>query len=403
MTHEELLSHQRFVRELARRLLADDSAADDVSQDAMVAALTTPPRQGSLRAWLTTVVRNLVRRGARAGRRRDARERAVARPEAIPPDHDSLERLAWHRQVVDAVLALEEPYRRTVVLRHYESLPPREIGRLMGVPAATVRTRLYRAYALLRASLGAGDEWRAGLLVLLLPAPGRGAIPGALLMSTKAKLGTVVVAALALVAALHATRSPARGGAPRAGPEVAQSPAAPPGSPEPTLPPAALPVTIDRDRDLHGVVVDGADTPVPNALVETIYQPWQRARLGPVECAEETVNGPSTRTAADGSFAVRLRAGDSVMLRVSATGFATTRSPARQAGERVRIMLSRGAAVCVRVIDAGKSTAVEGAVVTLRPGYLHKNRDWDLILEQRRATTDAGGACRFEDIEAPVE
>lgn len=143
MTHEELLSHQAFVRDLARRLLADDATADDVAQDAMVAAVVRPPRTGSnVRAWLATVVRNLVRRGARTERRRDARERAAARPEAMPKDDDAIERLSWHRRVVDAVLSLEEPYRRTVAPRHYESMPPREVARQMGVPVATVRTLL---------------------------------------------------------------------------------------------------------------------------------------------------------------------------------------------------------------------------------------------------------------------
>ena len=74
---EALLRQADFVRCLARSLLADASDADDVSQDALVRALETPPRHGDrLRSWLASVVHNGVRQHLRGATRRKSRERS---------------------------------------------------------------------------------------------------------------------------------------------------------------------------------------------------------------------------------------------------------------------------------------------------------------------------------------
>jgi RNA polymerase sigma factor (sigma-70 family) len=89
--------------------------------------------------------RNLAIKRLRGDRRRVRREETVARPEGVPSDADVLERERLRRGVVDAVLALPEPYRATLLLRYFEDLPPREIARRTGVPVETVRTRTRRA------------------------------------------------------------------------------------------------------------------------------------------------------------------------------------------------------------------------------------------------------------------
>ena len=65
-----LLSHAEFVRRLARSLLHDEAAAEDVVQETYLAALVRPPRvtgEATARAWLARVVRNL---SSEVGRRR---------------------------------------------------------------------------------------------------------------------------------------------------------------------------------------------------------------------------------------------------------------------------------------------------------------------------------------------
>src|SRR5262245_52690099 len=114
-TPEGLLAESAWVHRLARRLVDDRGEADDLAQDALARALEAPPEPGwPLRTWLGGVVRNLAREGRRRRERREARERAAARGEALPSAAEALERLQLQRGVVEAVLALAEPYRSKI-------------------------------------------------------------------------------------------------------------------------------------------------------------------------------------------------------------------------------------------------------------------------------------------------
>src|SRR5262245_9329999 len=80
---ETLLSHRPWVRRLARALVAGAASADDLEQQAWLAAVRRPPQhEETARAWLGRVVRNLAFDARRARLRRDAHETRAARPEA---------------------------------------------------------------------------------------------------------------------------------------------------------------------------------------------------------------------------------------------------------------------------------------------------------------------------------
>ena len=197
-----LLEHAGWVRALARHLTADGAGADDLAQEALVAALVRPPPEDRpLRAWLAAIVRNLARRERRSAAGRHARERVTARAEADPGTGDLLERLDSHRAVVEAVARLDEPYRAAILLRYFEGLSPDAIASRTGTPLRTVHTRLHRALSRLRADLDRshGGDRRAWLLALVRFARGSGAKSpaaiGVLVMETKLKL---VLAALAV-------------------------------------------------------------------------------------------------------------------------------------------------------------------------------------------------------------
>ncbi len=198
---ELLLSHRGWVRAVARALTQDEATALDIEQETWAAAIDRPPpRREGLRAWLGQVVRNLTRQERRSKSRRIAREVAAARSEATGSTADAVAAAEAQRRVADAVLALPEPYRATVLLRYFEELAPRAVAVRMGVPVETVRTRLRRAMPLLRAALcrrgaDAGD-WLgaiAPLLVMRRPLPWN----ETLLMASTAK--KVAAAALLLV------------------------------------------------------------------------------------------------------------------------------------------------------------------------------------------------------------
>src|SRR5262245_31903880 len=120
---DAFLDDAGFVRSLARALLRDRHRAEDLAQQVMVTALEqAPPETSSIRGWLARVTRNLAFSFGREGLRRARREQAAARAEQVPSTLDHVERLETHRRVVDAVLALREPYQSVIVLRFFDDL-----------------------------------------------------------------------------------------------------------------------------------------------------------------------------------------------------------------------------------------------------------------------------------------
>ncbi len=235
-----LLDEAAWIRALARTLCADPHAAEDLVQDTWVAALELRPRvDRPLRGWLATVLRRIHGRGSAQAQAVAARERAVARPEPQPSTLEVVERAARQRDLVEAVLALEEPYRETLLLRFFEQLSYAAIAERHGVRAATVNSRITRALTQLRERLdgrfGGRDLWLRALAPLAAPLPVRaaGAGLGAALLATL--LAVTAVAAFAL------TRAPAPPGPPdsvRAPAAIATGDARA-GAPEASVPPSA--------------------------------------------------------------------------------------------------------------------------------------------------------------------
>ena len=155
---EALLREVEPLRRFVRSLLRDPHGVDDVVQEALVVGLRDGPAdRDGLRPWLGRVARRLCSRRRLGEARRWRRERAAARGEAVASTAELADRAACQRSVVDAVLALPEPYKSTVLLRYWEGLPPRRIAAHQGVPVATVHTRLQRANEKLRGALD--REW----------------------------------------------------------------------------------------------------------------------------------------------------------------------------------------------------------------------------------------------------
>ncbi len=170
-TIELLLRHERFARSVARNL-ARDGEVDDLVQEAWIAALGAPPRRAEAAlAWLERTLFNIASKWRRSNSRRSTREEAVARGEHVDAADELVERLELERRVVEAVLALDEPYKSAIVLRFYEELGPSEIAAKLGVPLETVRSRLKRAQEELRRALAADprtarERWLSALVAI---------------------------------------------------------------------------------------------------------------------------------------------------------------------------------------------------------------------------------------------
>jgi RNA polymerase sigma-70 factor (ECF subfamily) len=201
---DDLLAHREWVGRVARTLVYGDAEADDLEQRTWVRVLEHPPAEPprSPRGWLRTVLRYAavdLRRseGTRRGHEAAAAvpERDDATPEALVAKAETLERL------VHAVLALEEPYRGTVLLRYFEDLPPREVARRQGVPVETVRTRTRRALERLRERLdGSGTGGRAAWMAAMAPLTGvrweSGLVTGGAAMASKAAIAAAAAGAV---------------------------------------------------------------------------------------------------------------------------------------------------------------------------------------------------------------
>ena len=163
----ELERHIEWVSALARSLVRDPGAAHDLSQDTLVTAIERAPRDVPLAPWLVRVMRNLAIQRFRRDRARPRVERAASR--ADETETPSLERLEAHRMVVDAVLRLAEPYRGAIVARYFEGRRAVEIADRLGVPPATVRSRVQRGLAMLRDDLDRRSGGRDGWVAVLAP------------------------------------------------------------------------------------------------------------------------------------------------------------------------------------------------------------------------------------------
>lgn len=143
------------LQNVARMMLNDGDLADDAVQEALVTAwrdlrgLRDPDRFG---AWLHRILVRCVFREARRERRAagvkfalDDDFEAPSRPD-VTADRDEIDR-GFRR--------LKAEQRAVLVLHHYLGFNDREVAEVLGVPAGTVKSRLNRATAAMRASLDA--------------------------------------------------------------------------------------------------------------------------------------------------------------------------------------------------------------------------------------------------------
>ena len=154
----------------AYRLLGDWSAAEDVVSLTFLEAWRcrdrVEPDGDSLTPWLLGIATNTVRNTARARRRHSAALARIPGQSAEPDFVDDLAaRLDGADQVRVALAALRRPEREVVALCVYAELDYAAAAEALGIPIGTVRSRLSRAKARLRAfsaeSVGAGVRERA--------------------------------------------------------------------------------------------------------------------------------------------------------------------------------------------------------------------------------------------------
>ncbi|MHC4817509.1 MAG: sigma-70 family RNA polymerase sigma factor, partial [Planctomycetota bacterium] len=188
---QRLLQHGDFVRRLAHGLVGDPHRADDVVQDAYLAALERPPpRATNLRGWLARVVSNRVARTRRTEARLRARHQRRGAGAPVEATDAAAARVEMQRRVVAALQTLPAPYLSVVVARFYDGLGPAEIARRTNTPVRTVETRLRRALARMRDELdasvpGGRQAWMIALLAFEPRSSHATALVGGIVMSKR--------------------------------------------------------------------------------------------------------------------------------------------------------------------------------------------------------------------------
>lgn len=142
---------------LARWLMRDAAAAEDVLQEALLRALTYFPsfRGVNARAWLLQIVRNTaydslkLARGAQlvplGGATEDEDDIGIDLPSGEDDPETSLIKARDRCLVRQLIAGLPVELRETLVLRELEELSYKEIAEVTRVPIGTVMSRLWRA------------------------------------------------------------------------------------------------------------------------------------------------------------------------------------------------------------------------------------------------------------------
>jgi len=155
--------HQRYVYNLALRVVKDENEALDLAQETFVRAWTALPNfkgQSQLRTWLYRIVTNLCYNRL-PNLRKSLNDLGDDVMENIPQfdnpafEIESNETRKFLHQAIDE---LDSQYKILITLRYQNELSYEEIASTLNLPLGTVKTGIFRAKEQLRKALAHLEE-----------------------------------------------------------------------------------------------------------------------------------------------------------------------------------------------------------------------------------------------------
>jgi RNA polymerase sigma-70 factor (ECF subfamily) len=138
--------HERVLFNVALRMVGNRDEAADATQNAFVKVYQHLGDFDVTRRFFSWLYRILVNECLNILRARPrASEEIGSAAETGDGPFETLARSERHRRIQAALMALSPEYREVVVLRHFAGLSYDEIADSVGVPAKTVKSRLYSA------------------------------------------------------------------------------------------------------------------------------------------------------------------------------------------------------------------------------------------------------------------
>jgi RNA polymerase sigma-70 factor (ECF subfamily) len=152
--------HQRYVYNIALRVVRDENEALDLAQETFVRAWTALPNfkgQSQFRTWLYRIVTNLCYNRL-PNLRRSLNDLGDDVMEEIPePNFDNpeyeFESNETRQRLRNAIDSLDANYQLLIALRYQNELSYEEIAATLNLPLGTVKTGIFRAKEQLRKSL----------------------------------------------------------------------------------------------------------------------------------------------------------------------------------------------------------------------------------------------------------
>jgi RNA polymerase sigma-70 factor, ECF subfamily len=160
-----VMSYQELAYNIAYRLLSDEAAAEDATQNAFLSAYRNLAgyRGGSFRSWVLRIVTNTCYDELRRRKRQpttplepvnDEGDEEIESPawmaDDSPSPEESVEKAELDRAVQNCLSHLPDDFRMVAVLVDVQGLDYQEVSQSLSLPLGTIKSRVARARSRLR-------------------------------------------------------------------------------------------------------------------------------------------------------------------------------------------------------------------------------------------------------------